>query len=196
MRQPLLLATFLLPILTAPALADCGEEIRAAMVRAVTSGPYHIETVITMQDAVSESFVDIVPGEAMRASGTSGGLRHETIVIGEQAWMNTDGSWQEMPAGMAASAVAALKSATGDPDGLGDISHETCLGASVADGREVLTYSYEITSNGIISHSDVLVDSATGLPIRTETQTNISGSNGTIVSTYTYDAAITVEAPN
>lgn len=196
MRQPLLLATFVLPILAAPALADCGEEIRAAMVRAVTSGPYHIETVITMQDAVSESVVDIVPGEAMRASGTSGGLRHETIVIGEQAWMNTDGSWQEMPTEMAASAVAALKSATGDPDALGDISHETCLGASVADGREVLTYSYEITSNGIISHSDVLVDSGTGLPIRTETQTNISGSNGTIVSTYTYDAAITVKAPN
>jgi hypothetical protein len=195
MRQPLLLAIFVLPILTAPALADCGEEIRAAMVRAVTSGPYHLETVVTLQGVVSESVVDIVPGKAMRALGSSGGLRHETVVIGEQGWMNTDGTWQEMPAEMAADAVAALKSATGSPDALGKISGESCLGASVSDGREVLTYSYDITSNGIISHSDVLVDSGTGLPIRTEMQTNISGSNGTIVSTYTYDAAITVEAP-
>lgn len=195
MRQPLLLATLALPILATPALADCGAEIRAAMVRAVSSGPYRVETVITMQGSVSESVVDIVPGEAMRASGTSGGLRHETVVIGEQAWMNTDGAWQEMPAEMSASAVAALKSATGDPNALGEISGETCQGPPVSDGRDVLTYSYQITSNGTSSHSDVLVDTGTGLPIRSETQTLISGSMGTIVSTYTYDAAITVEAP-
>jgi hypothetical protein len=195
MRQPLLLAIFVLPILTAPGLADCGEEIRAAMVRAVTSGPYHLETVVTLQGVVSESVVDIVPGKAMRALGSSGGLRHETVVIGEQAWMNTDGSWQKMPGEMEAGAVAALEAATGDPGALGEISDETCTGPGVWGGRAVLAYSYDITSNGTVSHSDVLVDAGTGLPIRTETQTQISGSSSTIVSTYTYDAAITVEAP-
>lgn len=166
-----------------------------AMKRAIASGPYRVESVATMPDAVSESRVDIVPGKAMHAVSTSGELQYQTIVIGQRAWMNTDGSWQEMPAEMAATTVAGLKSAAADPDTLGVISGETCLGASVVDGRDVLRYSYDMSTSGTLGHSDVMVDAATGLPIRTETQTTISGTMSTIVSTYTYDAAITVEAP-
>lgn len=195
MRQPLILALLALPTFTAPAFADCGEELRLAMKRAVTSGPYRVESIATMPGAVSESRIDIVPGKAMHAVSTSGELHYQTIVIGQRAWMNTDGSWQEMPAEMAASTVAGLKSAAADPDTLGVISGETCLGASVVDGREVLRYSYDMSTSVAVGHSDVLVDADTGLPFRTETQTTISGMVSHIVSTYTYDAAITVEPP-
>jgi hypothetical protein len=195
MRQPLFLAILALPIFTAAALADCSEDLRLAMKRAVTSGPYRVESTATMPDAVSESRIDIVPGKAMHAVSTSGDLHYQTIVIGQRAWMNTDGSWQEMPAEMAAATVAGLKSAAADPDTLGAISGETCLGAGVVDGRDVLRYSYDMRASGAVGHSDVLVDADTGLPIRTETQTTISGMVSKIVSTYTYDAAITVEAP-
>ncbi len=195
MRQPLLLALLALPVFTAPALANCGEELRLAMKRAISSGPYRVESMVTMPEAVSESRVDIVPGKAMHAVSTSGDLHHQTIVIGQRAWMNTDGSWQEMSGEMAAAAVAGLKSAAADPDTLGIISGETCLGASVVDGRDVLRYGYDMRTSEAVGHSDVLVDAQTGLPIRTETRTTISGMVGTIVSTYTYDAAITVAAP-
>lgn len=195
MRQPLFFALLALPIFTAPALADCGEELRLAMKRAITSGPYRVQSTATMPEAVSESRIDIVPGKAMHAVSTSGELHYQTIVIGQRAWMNTDGSWQEMTGEMAATTVAGLKSAAADPDTLGAISGETCLGASVVDGRDVLRYSYDMSTGETASHSDVLVDANTGLPVRTEMQTTIAGMVSNIVSTYTYDAAITIEPP-
>jgi hypothetical protein len=194
MRQPILLAVLTLPLLCASAFADCRDDILSAMARAVTSGPYRVETVITMSGVVSESAVDIVPGEAMHASSKGAGMRHETVVIGERAWMNTDGTWQVMPPELAAGAVAALKSAA-EVGAMADFTGEVCSGPSSVEGREVLTYAFDLRTDGSISHNEVQVDAATGLPIRLEAQTDGAGFASSSVGLYTYDKSIVIKPP-
>ena len=194
MRQPILVAVLTLPLLGAPAFADCRDDILSSMSRAVTSGPYRVESVITMFGAVSESVVDIIPGEAMYASSKGPGMRHETVVIGERAWMNTDGTWQPMPPDLAAGAVDALKAAAAVATMAG-FTGETCSGPTLVEGREVLIYTFENKVDDAIAQSEVQVDAETGLPVRVETRTEMSGSMSTSVGLYTYDKTIVITPP-
>lgn len=176
-----------------PVLADpCVDEIKAAMGKAMTSGPIRMESTISGATEMTMKG-EIVPPANMHAVVDTAGQVIEMTILDGKAWMNMAGAWMELPAAAAAQMTAGFNMA--NTDALDAMTEPQCMGATNIDGRNLLAYSWNLVAEGNPTTNRVFVDPANGAPVRTETDVTAGGTVTNVVVTYTYDPAVTISAP-
>ena len=63
------------------------------------------------------------------------------------------------------------------------------------NGKDVLSYSWNLAVEGSTTANRAFVDPANGAPTRMETDVTASGAVTNVVVDYTYDPAVTITAP-
>jgi len=177
----------------APAFADCGEDIKAVMTLATSSGPYRMETQVKAASGDMTMTGEMVPPAAIRTKTVIGGMTQEMVFVDGRGWMNTAGSWSELPAEVAGQMSAAVK-ATG-PDMLAGITAPQCLGTQSVDGRDYLAFSFDYAVSGINTSTTIYADPATRRPAKLVSSSEVAGQKTETAITYTYDPAIRITAP-
>lgn len=176
-----------------PVLADpCVDEIKAAMGKAMTSGPMRMESTITGATAMSMKG-EIVPPANMHAVVDTAGQVIEMTILDGKAWMNMAGAWTELPAAAAAQMTAGFNMA--DTSALDAMTDAKCNGTTNVNGKDVLSYSWNLAVDGSTTANRAFVDPANGAPTRMETDVTASGAVTNVVVDYTYDPAVTITAP-
>ena len=176
-----------------PALADpCVDEIKAAMGKAMTSGPMRMESTITGPTSMSMKG-EIVPPANMHAVVDAGGQVIEMTILDGKAWMNMAGIWTELPAAAAEQMAAGFNMA--DTSALDAMTDAKCNGTTTVDGKELLSYSWNLDVDGSSTVNRAFVDPASGAPTRMETDVTAAGAVTNVVVDYAYDPAVTVTAP-
>jgi len=181
------------PFAATPALADpCVDEIKAAMGKAMTSGPMRMESTITGPTSMSMKG-EIVPPANMHAVVDTGGQVIEMTILDGKAWMNMAGIWTELPAAAAEQMAAGFNMA--DTSALDAMTDPKCNGTTTVDGKELLSYSWNLDVDGSSTVNRAFVDPASGAPTRMETDVTAAGAVTNVVVDYAYDPAVTVTAP-
>lgn len=176
-----------------PAFADpCVDEIKAAMGKAMTSGPMRMESTITGATAMSMKG-EIVPPANMHAVVDTAGQVIEMTILDGKAWMNMAGAWMELPAAAAEQMTAGFNMA--DTSALDAMTDAKCLGTTNVNGKDVLSYSWNLAVDGSTTVNRAFVDPASGAPTRMETDVTAQGALTNVVVDYTYDPAVTITAP-
>lgn len=193
MRIALALLASAVALSAAPAFADpCVDEIKAAMGKAMSSGPVKMESTITGATAMT-MVGEIVPPANMHAVVDTAGQTIEMTVLDGKAWMNMAGTWTELPAATAEQMTAGFNMAnTGMLDAM---TEPQCLGTSNVEGKDLKAYSWKLAADGSATVNRAYVDPATGAPVRIETDVDTSGAVTNVVVNYSYDASLTVTAP-
>jgi len=168
------------------ALADCESDVRDAIAKLQTSGPFHYVSQEWSIHSVQQSAGRIIPGKAQHIESTmrNGSRGVETIYIGKQSWENDGLGWTEpwstywthdrvMPR-------ADLKIVEG-----------TCAAVDASEGARLKGYKFSIADKSAVS---ILVEVESGLIVRYE-KLNSSELIGNMISTYRHDATIRIELP-
>ena len=176
-----------------PAFADaCVDEIKAAMGKAMTSGPMKMESTITGATAMTMNG-EIVPPANMHAIVDTNGQVIEMTVLDGKAWMNMAGAWTELPAAAAEQMTAGFNMA--NTDAMDAMTEPQCLGTTNVEGKDVLSYAWKLDVDGNSTVNRAYVDPANGAPIHMETDVTTQGVTTNVVVDYTYDPALTITAP-
>ena len=189
MRLVLGLVATCLPLLAAPAFADCADEIQSTMARLARARPVLITSTIERQDGLTNVVTEIVQG-AMHTRQETGGVITEHTLLGDRAWRNEGGRWTELPAETAAAHAAAFNAPTNM--GFYGMDNVECLGTDTQTSLQ----SYRLTyfDSGVRMRAALQVDPALKLPITMETSSE-GDEKWIMTGRFTYDADITVEAP-
>ena len=176
-----------------PVLADpCVDEIKAAMGKAMTSGPMRMESTITGATAMSMKG-EIVPPANMHAVVDTAGQVIEMTILDGKAWMNMAGTWTELPAAAAEQMAAGFNMA--NTDALDTMTEPQCLGTTNVDGKDLISYAWKLDVEGSSTVNRALVDPTNGAPVRMETDVTAQGAVTNVVVDYVYDPAVTITAP-
>lgn len=176
-----------------PVLADpCVDEIKAAMGKAMTSGPMRMESTISGATPMSMKG-EIVPPANMHAVVDTAGQVIEMTILDGKAWMNMAGAWMELPAAAAEQMTAGFNMA--NTDALDSMTDAKCNGTTSVNGKDVLSYSWNLAVNGSSTVTRAFVDPASGAPTRMETDVTAQGTVTNVVVDYTYDPTVTITAP-
>ena len=176
-----------------PVLADpCVDEIKAAMGKAMSSGPMRMESTISGATQMSMKG-EIVPPANMHAVVDTAGQVIEMTILDGKAWMNMAGTWTELPAAAAEQMAAGFNMAnTGALDAM---TEAQCLGTTNVDGKDVKSYSWNLAVEGSTTVNRAFVDPANGAPSRMETDVTAAGTVTNVVVNYVYDPAVAITAP-
>ena len=176
-----------------PVLADpCVDEIKAAMGKAMTSGPMRMESTIGGAAQMSMKG-EIVPPANMHAVVDTAGQVIEMTILDGKAWMNMAGAWMELPAEAAAQMTAGFNMA--NTEALDTMTEPQCLGTTNVDGKDLKSYAWKLDVEGSSTVNRALVDPANGAPVRMETDVTAQGAVTNVVVNYVYDPAVTITAP-
>lgn len=176
-----------------PVLADpCVDEIKAAMGKAMTSGPMRMESTIGGAAQMSMKG-EIVPPANMHAVVDTAGQVIEMTILDGKAWMNMAGTWTELPAAAAEQMAAGFNMA--NTDALDTMTEPQCLGTTNVDGKDLKSYAWKLDVEGSSTVNRALVDPANGAPVRMETDVTAQGAVTNVVVDYVYDPAVTITAP-
>ena len=193
MRLALALLATATALVATPVFADpCVDEIKAAMGKAMTSGPMKMESTISGATAMTMTG-EIVPPANMHAIVDTNGQTIEMTVLEGKAWMNMAGAWTELPAEAAAQMTAGFNMA--NTEMLDAMTEAQCLGTTNVDGKDLKSYSWKLDVEGSSTVNRALVDPANNAPVRMETDVTAAGAVTNVVVNYTYDPAVTVTAP-
>jgi len=193
MRLSLALLATAAAFAATPVFADpCVDEIKAVMGKAMNSGPMRMESTISGATAMTMKG-EIVPPANMHAVVDTAGQVIEMTILDGKAWMNMAGNWMELPAAAAEQMTAGFKLA--DTGALDAMTDPKCNGTTNIDGKDLLSYSWNLDADGNATVNRVFVDPANGAPARVETDVTSSGVVTNVVVTYVYDPAITITAP-
>lgn len=177
-----------------PAFADaCVDEIKAAMGKAMTSGPMKMQSTINGGGTNMTMDGEIVPPANMHAVVVTNGQTIEMTVLDGKAWMNMAGAWTELPAEAAAQMTAGFNMA--NTDAMDAMTEPQCLGTTNVEGKDVLSYAWKLDVDGNATVNRAYVDPANGAPIHMETDVTTQGVTTNVVVKYTYDPTLTVTAP-
>ncbi|RYE78710.1 MAG: hypothetical protein EOP19_21135 [Hyphomicrobiales bacterium] len=176
-----------------PVLADpCVDEIKAAMGKAMTSGPMRMESTISGATQMTMTG-EIVPPANMHATVDTAGQVIEMVILDGKAWMNMAGAWMELPAAAAEQMTAGFNMA--NTDALDAMTEPQCLGTTNVDGRDLKSYAWKLDVDGNATVNRAHVDPANGAPVRMETDVTTQGTVTNVVVNYTYDPTVTITAP-
>lgn len=193
MRLSLLVALAASPLLSAPAFADCADDIRDIMARSIASGPYHMETKVTSPAGDVSMTGEIVPPTGMHVKTVTAGQTTEMTFIDGKGWMQMAGNWTELPPEMAGTMTEAFSPKSLEV--LAGITDAQCMGEKAIEGGNALAFSYAYAVSGIDTVTTLYADPATRLPVRLESKADVAGMKTETVATYRYDASITLTAP-
>jgi hypothetical protein len=176
-----------------PVLADpCVDEIKAAMGKAMSSGPMKMESTISGATQMTMKG-EIVPPANMHAVVDTAGQVIEMTILDGKAWMNMAGTWTELPAAAAEQMAAGFNMA--NTDALDTMTEPQCLGTTNVDGKDLKSYAWKLDVEGSSTINRALVDPANGAPVRMETDVTAQGAVTNVVVDYVYDPAVTITAP-
>lgn len=177
-----------------PAFADpCVDEIKAAMGKAMTSGPMKMESTINGGGVAMTMNGEIVPPANMHAIVDTNGQVIEMTIVDGKAWMNMSGIWTELPAETAQQMAAGFNMA--NTDAMDAMTEPQCLGTTNVEGKDVLSYAWKLDVDGNATVNRAHVDPAIGAPVHMETDVTTQGVTTNVVVKYTYDPSVTVAAP-
>jgi hypothetical protein len=193
MRIALALLASAVAFAATPVLADpCVDEIKAAMGKAMTSGPMKMESTISGATAMTMTG-EIVPPANMHAIVDTAGQVIEMTILDGKAWMNMAGTWTELPAAAAEQMAAGFNMA--NTDALDTMTEAQCLGTTNVDGKDLKSYAWKLDVDGSSTVNRALVDPATNTPVQMETDITAAGTVTNVVVKYVYDPSVTITAP-
>jgi hypothetical protein len=192
MRLSLVLALAATPFLSAPAFADCADDIKAILKAAQTSGPYRMETTVSSSAGDMTMTAEVIPPTAMHSVTDVGGQTMEMTFLDGKGWMNMAGTWTELPPEQAATITQMFDPAIIDS---GELTNEECVGVANVDGMDVMQYNYTFGMQGVTSDNVMYVDPESGLPIGLEATSDVGGETAETSVTYEFDDSVTVTAP-
>ena len=192
MRATLGYIALCLPLLAAPAYADCADEIRAVMTRALTSGPYIAHTAIKTGDSSEDILVQAVPPGAVHSWYSTGKTVNEMIMIDGRAWGKELGAWVERPT----DSILENQTGEGSLKFLDSMTDPVCKGDMAVNGVTFTGYTYLYTAENFASAATILVDRETGLPKYILSRNHIGDTIARTVTTYSFGVALEIVAPN
>lgn len=193
MRLALTLLASAVALAATPAFADpCVDEIKAAMGKAMSSGPMRMESTISGATAMSMKG-EIIPPANMHATVDTAGQVIEMTILDGKAWMNMAGAWMELPPETAAQMAAGFNMA--NTAALDTMTEPQCLGTTNVDGKDLKSYSWKLDVEGSATVNRVLVDPANNAPVHMETDVTAAGATTNVIVDYVYDPSITITAP-
>jgi hypothetical protein len=172
--------------LPAIALADCESDVRDAIAKLQTSGPFHYVTQEWNINFLRHSAGRVIPGKAQHIELTiqNGSRGVETIYIGKNSWENDGLGWMEPW-----KTFWTLDRVTprADPK----IVEGTCAAVDASEGARLKGYKFGMADKSAVS---ILVEAESGLIVRYE---KLSSSEvvANMISTYRHDATIRIEIP-
>jgi hypothetical protein len=121
----------------------------------------------------------------------------ETIVIGDQAYIKTMGSWQKVPTGMGEQMRSMRASELANQ--VREATNVAFIQSDSLNGTPVVVYSYT-TSNPAgasgTSNNKTWVGLADGLPRKSEFASNFGGfSSSGVMTWYDYNGDVKIEPP-
>ena len=193
MRIALALLASAVAFAATPVLADpCVDEIKAAMGKAMTSGPMKMESTISGATAMTMTG-EIVPPANMHAIVDTAGQVIEMTILDGKAWMKMAGAWTELPAAAAEQMAAGFDMA--NIDALDTMTEAQCLGTTNVGGKDLKSYAWKLDVDGTSTVNRALVDPASNVPVQMETDVTAAGAVTNVVVKYVYDPSITITAP-
>ena len=192
MRATLGYIALCLPLLATTAHADCADEIRAVMTRALTSGPYIAHTTIKTGDSSEDILVEAVPPGAVHSWYSTGETVNEMIMIDGRTWGKELGAWVGHPT----AGVLANQTVQGSLKFLDRVTEPVCKGGMVANGVTFTGYTYFYAAESFASVTTILVDRETGLPKYILSRDHIGDTTTRKVTTYSFGVALEIVAPN
>lgn len=197
------------------ALADCKEEVLAALEKQRKSAGFRMETSMVSEQGPVKMQVDYVPPDRMRQTVTVAidPKPIETILVGSTAWSKEDGVWKELSGDIAKEIIGQLDETLGDDKGT--IGTVACLGSTAIEGQELMAYRVENDANtGPIDKSPdakakaeaaladearpvrmFYIDPKTGLPMRSVFGRANKLDKPIFKAVYSYPAGLSIEAP-
>lgn len=179
---------------------DCSSAVQAAFEKQRVQKGYHLVIKQQSERGEVETVRDYVAPDRMYNQMTVPGepAPLQTIAIGRWAWGNQGGGWEELQPQFAQSVTSDVASALQLPVELKDAF--ACLGKVTRDGMEFIGYR---TLPGPAPNANeppllrtVLIDAATGLPVRNIIAPAKEGAASLVETVYSYPPDVSVEAPN
>lgn len=217
MRNAILLAALAaaLNAATVPALAECKDEVLAALDKQRKSKAFRMETNMVSENGPVKMTVEYLPPDRMHqvVVVTVDPKPTETLVIGGRAWTKAAEAWEEMPEETAKLMAAGLTEQLGDE--AGTIGTVACLGSTALDGQELMAYRIEndaqtgpkdmspdANDKAAAALADegrplrmFYVDPKTGLPVRSVFARANKLESPIFKATYSYPDEIKIEPP-
>lgn len=185
---------FLLATLVAgPAFADAKSDILASHKAMMEVGKFRIEGTTESRSGNVTTWAEIQWPDRyhIRNQGM------EVIVLPGRTYMKQGAQWQPFPMDM--SAMIKAMSPQAMKQGLDSMSNIRELGEQTIDGKVAKGYEYDstVTMMGVTakSHVRMWIDASTNLPLRQEIDGEAAGMKSKTVQTYTFDPAISIDAP-
>jgi hypothetical protein len=128
---------------TLPALADCKEEVVAALDKQRKANGFRMESSMVSEQGPIKMTVDYLPPDRMRqvVIVAIDPKPVETVLVKGKAWSRAGEAWEELSKGIADEMVAQLDETLGEDAGtLGTVG---CLGSTAIDGVELMAYRIE-----------------------------------------------------
>jgi hypothetical protein len=166
---------------------DAREALLAGLRKQMTGGPYRVKTMITSDKGSTEMNGEVVPPNQMHVAMNFGGQTTEMICVGDKHWMKIGGKWRASPVGIDMMSqimpkVEELASKISKVEQAGEES----LGGKLA---RVYTYHMELgeVAAGVKGDAKVWIDSASGVPVKLESNGEAMGIKNKTVQTIEYD---------
>lgn len=195
-------ATAATAVSTLPAGDTTARELVLAAMRAQLAEPkYRVEQTSIAGGNVAQRTIEFIAPDRMRVVEEQTDGTTEAIIIGGAGWNRINGNWQ--PDAFMARAQAGALATMGNPavveelaGKIGAVVHE---GQFDLNGQATQVYRYEtltgVEGNPITSVTRLWVRDSDGLPVKQEVVGKVSDTESTTVMTFTYDPAMTIEAP-
>jgi hypothetical protein len=175
------------------AKGDPHNGIAAAFQRAMSVQSFRVKLETTANGRTGEIRYEFVAPDRYRmVNGPT-----ETIVIGEQAYIKTMGSWQKVATGIGEQMRSIRNSELANQ--VREATNVTFVQSDTLNGTPTVVYSY-VTSNlagaSGTSNNKTWVSLADGLPRKSEFASNFGGFSSTGVMTwYDYNGDVKIEPP-
>lgn len=126
-----------------PALADCKDEVLAALDKQRKVAAFRMETNMVSEQGPVKMTVEYQPPDKMRQLVTVAinPKPVETVLVGGKAWSKDGEAWNELAPDITGEMVSQLDETLGDDKGT--IGTVACLGSTAIDGHDLTAYRVE-----------------------------------------------------
>ncbi len=182
------------PAQPAPA-ADPHTAVANAMQAMLKAPPYHTETTITSDSGTTQISGDMILPDQMHVITQRSGKTTEMIVAGGKAYLKLNDKWTVSPLNVSDLMSSIMEGFSQNTT----ISNVQFVKPDTVDGEPTLVYQFDsqYAAQGIqvTAATTLWLSANTGLPVKLESDGEVSGVKSHTVQTIKYDPTITIQAP-
>jgi hypothetical protein len=195
MRRSVLVCLTLLGLASA-AHADCSGEVAAAFEKQRNAPAFRMTAEMTAEAGDTKMTVDYLPPDRMRQRVERADLPAplETVAVGNRAWGNQGGGFEELQPQFAQAIIAGVRQTLVDPPQ--KMPQFTCLGKTTYEGRPFIGYRSEPaagTPPDKIVDRTIYINEKTGLPAMNVVAKREANAKPLFKGVYTYPTDIVIE---